>query len=242
MVASRLRQRILTGDVPDGGLLPPQEQLLEEFGVSLASVREALRILETEGLVTVQRGKTGGAIVRLPTADKVAYMAALVLEARSVPVKDVARALQQLEPVCVGMCAARADRARKVLPELRRVTEESRASLDDPARYVGLARRFHEVLVAGCGSETLVLVVGALETLWSTHVDKLARRPSALGAFAARDVRDASLADHDRMVRLIADGDEAAAEQLARDHFSEPERHAFVGAGAGVQAALLTLD
>src|SRR5438477_8806911 len=80
LVAETLRDRIVDGELPDGGLLPKQVDLLEQFGVSLPSIREALRILETEGLVTVQRGKNGGAVTRAPRPGKVAYMLALVLQ------------------------------------------------------------------------------------------------------------------------------------------------------------------
>src|SRR3954470_1673599 len=106
MVAEELRNRILISDLADGDLLPKQEDLLEEFRVSLPSIREALRILETEGLVTVLRGNTGGAVVRMPSAAKVAYMLALVLQSHSVGVDDVAVALRNLEPTCASLAAA----------------------------------------------------------------------------------------------------------------------------------------
>ncbi|HRE03853.1 MAG TPA: GntR family transcriptional regulator, partial [Ilumatobacteraceae bacterium] len=57
MVADVLRQRILSGELGDGSIIGKQEELIEEFNVSKPSIREALRILETEGLISVQRGK-----------------------------------------------------------------------------------------------------------------------------------------------------------------------------------------
>ena len=65
-VAAELRSRILVGDGPHDYRLPTQEQLVKEFGVSYPSIREAIRILETEGLVTVRRGNVGGAEVHRP--------------------------------------------------------------------------------------------------------------------------------------------------------------------------------
>src|SRR5665213_2233949 len=84
IIAVNLRDRILASEFADGSNLPKQEDLLDEFGVSPPSMREALRILETEGLVTVQRGNVGGAVVHQPQVAKVAYMMALVLQARTV--------------------------------------------------------------------------------------------------------------------------------------------------------------
>src|SRR5438309_709655 len=84
MVAAALRKRIVSGGIEDGGMLPKQEDLMAEFGISLPPMREALRILETEGLITVRRGNTGGAVVHQPQATKAAYMLGLVLQSRDV--------------------------------------------------------------------------------------------------------------------------------------------------------------
>src|SRR3954454_21494458 len=66
IVAATLRSRILSGELPDGSLVPKQEDLGEEYLVSPAAIREALRILETEGLVSVMRGSIGGSVVHTP--------------------------------------------------------------------------------------------------------------------------------------------------------------------------------
>src|SRR5665213_1774964 len=95
LIAVNLRDRILASEFADGASLPKQEDLLDEFGVSPPSIREALRILETEGLVTVQRGNVGGAIVLQPKVEKVAYMLALVMQASAVSLGDVSHALVQ---------------------------------------------------------------------------------------------------------------------------------------------------
>src|SRR4051794_32273345 len=96
-VADELRDEILKGSFREGDRLDGQDALLERFNVSMPSIREALGILELEGLVTVQRGKFGGAVVHRPDAARVAYMTALVLESRQSPLADVAEALRFLE-------------------------------------------------------------------------------------------------------------------------------------------------
>src|ERR1700745_2107472 len=110
LIAGVLRDRILSGELRDGDMLPKQEQLLEEFRVSKPSIREALRILETEKLITVKRGNVGGAVVHHPRSQKSAYMLPLVLESRGVTIGDVATAREKLEPVCASLCARRPDR------------------------------------------------------------------------------------------------------------------------------------
>jgi len=233
MVADGLRERILSGELGDGDLLPKQDDLLAEFRVSPPSIREALRILETEGLITVQRGNVGGAIVHRPQASKAAYMLGLVLQSRSVSLEDVMNALRHLEPACAAACAMRPDRETTLLPRLRDNIDRSQANIENADIYIGLARQFHVELVAGCGNETMSLVVGALEALWSAHVDRLALRPALHGSFADRAVRLATLKDHERLYRCIAKGDAAGAERVSREHYSqaseEPQgrQHAF---------------
>src|SRR5665213_3605168 len=111
MVADKLRDRILSGALADGAMLPKQDELVKEFRVSAPAVREALSILTTEGLLTVRRGNVGGAMVHHPQPTKAAYMLALVLQSRSVQLIDVLRALHRFQPACVGACAERQDRA-----------------------------------------------------------------------------------------------------------------------------------
>src|SRR5215471_11999461 len=82
LIAEELRRRITSGVMRDGDLLPKLEELLEEFNVSKPSLREALRILETEGLITVRRGNMGGAFVHAPGSRDAGYMIGLVLESR----------------------------------------------------------------------------------------------------------------------------------------------------------------
>src|SRR6201996_595515 len=115
MVADGLRERILSGELADGAMLPKQDDLLAEFRVSPPSIREALRILETEGLITVQRGNVGGAIVHRPQPAKAAYMLGMVLQSRAVDLLDVQNALRSLEPVCAAAAASRPDRETTLL-------------------------------------------------------------------------------------------------------------------------------
>src|SRR5262249_51768188 len=118
IVAEELRRQIVDGELPDGTVLPPQRQLAEYFNVSLVSVGAALRTLESELLVSVRRGKHGGAIVHAAGKARAAFMLAMVLRSGSTTVTDLRAALQALEPACARFAALRPDRATTLLPEL----------------------------------------------------------------------------------------------------------------------------
>ena len=169
IVASRLRDDILSGRIKEGDILPSQDTLLAEFGVSPPALREAIHILETDGLISVRRGNVGGAVVHPPSAERTAHMISMVLQTRSATPADVSGALMHLEPICAGMCAAREDRLTEVVPYLEAEIQTQTEQFDNLSRYVPNARRFHEAIVSRCGNEPMILLIGSLELIWSTH-------------------------------------------------------------------------
>jgi GntR family transcriptional regulator, transcriptional repressor for pyruvate dehydrogenase complex len=237
IVADELRDQILSSDLPDGASLPKQDQLIEDFGVSPPSLREALRILETEGLVSIVRGNVGGATVAVPRPEKVAYMLAMVLQSRGVAIDDVAASLGELESLCAAMAASLPDRG-ELVATLRARIDESRAVVDTDD-YVRVARQFHEDLVAGCGNHTLIIVLGAVETLWSAHVEELTRRADEVAAFADPALRARSLKAHVAIADAIERGDATKASRLVRGHMTDPTQHGFMGTGLVVRSSVV---
>jgi GntR family transcriptional repressor for pyruvate dehydrogenase complex len=231
MIAGQLRDRILSGSLRDGDRIPTEEELLVEFPVAKASMREAMRILETEGLIAVQRGAKGGAIVRTPKAANAAYMLGLVLCAQGVPLEDVARSIRQLEPACALLCAERTDRMRTVVPRLRKLQEKAEKAIDDPILFMELTRKFHEEMVASCGNQTMILIVGTLETLWSRHVRAAALEETAKGRPQSLAKRQRALEEHARILEAIAKGDAALLRELLIGHLGRVQKQREPGPG-----------
>src|SRR5215471_10366507 len=98
MIADSLRRRILEGELADGDVLPKVDDLLLEFPVSKPSIREAMRILETEGLISVRRGNVGRAVIHSPKPNTAGYILGMVLQMRRTRVTDLAEALAEFEP------------------------------------------------------------------------------------------------------------------------------------------------
>ncbi|MEK1905641.1 MAG: GntR family transcriptional regulator, partial [Pseudomonas sp.] len=97
-IVSQLESMILEGTLKAGERLPAERALAEQFGVSRPSLREALRILEAEGLITVVRGVLGGVVVRAPDVRVTARTAAVLLQSRNVTLGDVHDARSVIEP------------------------------------------------------------------------------------------------------------------------------------------------
>ncbi|MGV0814141.1 GntR family transcriptional regulator [Mycolicibacterium boenickei] len=237
IVASKLRDDILSGRLRAGDILPTQESLFQEFGVSPPALREAIHLLETDGLISVRRGNMGGAVVQLPSPERTAHMISMVLQTRAATPADVSGALLHLEPICAGMCAARADRATEVVPYLQAEIDTQTAQFDNAAQYVRNARRFHEVLVARCGNEPMILLIGSLELIWSAHESQV------WGDDLNQKTMRAALRDHQRLLDAIADGDSARATKLAADHLTAA-RHTTLAAGTDktIEARLISHD
>lgn len=205
------------GELADGSILPKEDELLREFPVSKPSLREAMRILEAEGLLRVRRGKLGGAVVRRPNAANVAYTIGLVLGSQDVSLSDVGGALRQMEPACAALCAERADRGHMVVPALRALHAEAVEAADDFQSAISASRRFHEALVALCGNQTMIMLAGALETLWSAHEQGWSTRVTDDGIVPI-DERLAVLEEHRQVIDAIESGDAHRAHDLAAAH------------------------
>jgi len=241
LVASRLRDDILTGRLKEGDVLPSQESLFAEFGVSPPAVREAIHILESDGLISVRRGNVGGAVVHLPSAERTAHMISMVLQTRAATPGDVSEALLHLEPICAGMCAARADRETEVVPHLQAAIDAQAEQFDTPSRYVPNARRFHEAIVSRCGNEPMILLIGSLEVIWSVHESSVwsdERHPG--DPMEPRTMR-AAMRDHHRLLDAIAGGNTVRAVRLAQDHLAAARRNTLAaGTDKTIEAKLIS--
>ena len=106
-LADALRERILTGDFTEGAPLPSERDIVGETGLGRGSVREALRVLEVEGLIRTKSGRYGGAFAARPDESGLTRFVSLFVRGRR-----------------VGNCALsrRDPRSNRVWPFLRRKT------------------------------------------------------------------------------------------------------------------------
>lgn len=229
IIADELRRQIIDGELADGDVLPRQDVLVEQFNVSLVSLREALRILETEGLVSVRRGNRGGAVVHAPAKASAAYMLGLLLQSDYVPLADLGTALQELEPMCAALAARRADRADELIPKLRELNQAMAECIDDGARFTEIGNQFHDEIVRGCGNHTMIAVVGSLETLWTSHLQQWADKTAARGEYPSMGKRKVALSTHNKITDAIEEGEGERARRLAARHLADTQTYFMAG-------------
>jgi DNA-binding FadR family transcriptional regulator len=224
-IADELRRLIIAGELDEGDSLGHEPDLIERFGVSRPSLREALRILEAEGLISVVRGVLGGVVVHRPDQRQTARTAALVLQARNVTLADVFQARTIIEPAAVRLIAA--SRGRKAAARrLRELIAAEDEVIDDPEAFGPANARFHEELVAMAGNQTLTIVAEMLNEVVARAVTAVSQAGRD-GAAAGTDDGDGSVATRRRGVRsqerlaaLVEAGDADAAEEHWRTHMA----------------------
>ncbi|HEY1292347.1 MAG TPA: GntR family transcriptional regulator [Chloroflexota bacterium] len=107
-VAERIRAAIRAGELRDGDRLPPERLLIEQFGYSRAIVREALRMLEEEDLISLHAGRNGGAVIRKPGTERLVNAFDMLLRLQMTTQEDFYEARRLLEPLLVQLAIERA--------------------------------------------------------------------------------------------------------------------------------------
>ena len=161
-VAEQIRAQIATGAISPGEMLPSETVLLDEFGVARPTMREALRILESDGLVRILRGVNGGAQVREPELSTLARRAGLYLQMQNVHLGDLMECLSIIQPRAVAMAAKEATSTQ--LHELRTQLGII-ASATDNQDFTDEATEFLNLLVQASGNQALAFVSTLLHRL-----------------------------------------------------------------------------
>lgn len=146
ILANRLRDSILSDDVKEGSALPSERDLVLQLGASRTTVREALRILELEGLISVKPGPKGGATVRRPTYQQVSRSLALLLRAERVSFVQLLEARRIVEGDCARLAAQNATADDRQL--LDDSVEAMEAALNDYPAFFAENIKFHHLLSA----------------------------------------------------------------------------------------------
>ena len=214
IVAARIRRQIVTGELPEGTILPPESILTAQYQVSRPTLREAFRILESELLITVRRGVQGGARIHTPSAQVASRYAASLLQYRGTTLDDVQRARLLVEPPAAALVGRAGDAA--AIDELAGILDDEARAMKDPAALREAGTRFHRRLVELSGNRTLALFSAMLEQITDAHTARL----QALEATRRSERRHGKEghSDHERLVELLRAGAATEAERFWREH------------------------
>ena len=230
VLAARLQQEILSGIYPAGAGLPTERELVLATGLSRGSVREALRILEAQGLVRTRAGRYGGSVVSRPTDALLASHINLFAKGRGVSLSSLVQARQALEPM-VAYLAAR-NRSAQDLAALRRVSALlDEASVDDVPRFLEENANWHTALAEASHNDLLRAFIASISGLMM--------EASRIENFASDDVRRLVTQSHRRILQAIVAQDADAARRRAERDVQAYAKHleVVVAAAGGKMAA-----
>jgi GntR family transcriptional repressor for pyruvate dehydrogenase complex len=209
VVAEYIRRDIVTGILKEGESLPPAAVLIERFGVSKPTMREALRVLESEALIEVRRG-AGGARIRLPNEEGAGRAVGILLQLNQTTMEDVSQARMIFEPPLAGILARSWD--DDDLAKLRAGLESSRRALSDPIAFAERQADFHQLVMTLAGNRTLALMGRLLNEVIRRHETAVNRDPEH------DPLRATALKEHEEFVKLVEERRDTDAEALWRRH------------------------
>jgi DNA-binding FadR family transcriptional regulator len=213
-VVQGLRGRILSGSLQPGASLPPERELAGQLAVSRATLREGLSILSQMGLLSIHRGRAGGAVVTAPRATTVSASIALLFQTRAVTAGQLCEFRRALEVEAAQLAAVR--RSRQELEEISTALDAYVASGTDTVAQGLHGRAFHYAVARASGNPLLAETMTSLNDAFAAcfHLQHTARAPDP-----AQLIHDL----HWPILDAIHHRDESAARRAMLAHFAQLE-------------------
>jgi DNA-binding FadR family transcriptional regulator len=208
VLARELRERILSGELPEGAALPAERELVKQTQMSRATVREALRILEVQNLVRVKAGRAGGAFVQRPSTASMANTVSMLIRGRQIKLADLMDTREALEPFCAELAATK--RTNEDLERLDRANDALADPNADLARFLQANLDWHVgVAIAGHNELLIGFMTGLSQAIYAGTEN---------ASFVDETVRDVTARAHKSITRAIRERDAEAAGRRMRRH------------------------
>jgi len=209
-IVRQVKGMIAEGRLKSGDQLPPERDLAEKFVVSRTSVREALRALESLGLVEIRPGE--GTFVREVSVESLIEPLALVMVSQREAIAELFEARQMIEPTLAALAARRA--TPEELSEMDRILEAQAKEV--AAGRTGLEQdaEFHAAIGAAAHNRAITRIAHAVMDLLRQSREESLNTPGR---------PDRSHNDHRRVLAAIRNRDEPAARQAMIEHLQAVE-------------------
>ncbi|WP_208025782.1 FadR/GntR family transcriptional regulator [Amycolatopsis acidicola] len=208
VLADELRERILEGEFEEGTALPTERDLVTQTRMSRTTVREALRILEVQGLVRIKAGRGGGAFVQRPGKDSVASSVSLLIRGQQVRLAALLETREAIEPYCAKLAARHRTDA-----DLARLDAANKAIADEDGSLADFLQAnvdWHVAVATASHNELLTGLMTALSTAIYTATEN--------EAFVDDEVRRTTVRAHKSITTAIRAQDPDAAVRRMNRH------------------------
>ncbi len=208
-ISETLKERILNGEFPPGSYLPAAGDLLEEFGVSRPTLREALNTLETDGLIQLRRGPNGGAIVQSPDNAAIIRQLGFLLRYDGTTIEQLMDVRLLVDPLAARLVAEQGN--EEDIERIGQSLERQRALKGAGSHEDWFKENlyFHWA-IASASNNPVVRVLS--ESLHNITLD------GGLKIRVKRSERATSIEEHAAVYEAIAEGDGDKAAEMLRHH------------------------
>lgn len=163
VVARQIKKAVLSGEVSVGDKLPGERDMITQFGYSRSVIREALRLLEDDGLIRLYAGRNGGAVVTNPDTTQIMSNIDMLLRLQQTGVSEVHEAQRLIEPEVVRLAIAKATAEDFV--RIRETIELIEAHPDDIELVRVQSNRFHTLLGEATKNNVIAIIAGILRQI-----------------------------------------------------------------------------
>jgi len=214
VIARDLAQYIVDSRLPAGTRLPREREMIEQLGVGRTTLREALRSLETRGVLTIRSGPGGGPVVRRPEPSDLTESLTLILQFQRATLVEVLDARAWIEPTVARMAASHITKAE--IRRLEEINEEMKAAIDSDEESIMRAnQQFHRVIAASTGNLVVQIFTETLLNVADSGATELKH---------SRDFKRVAVQGHEEVIAALEAGDPDRAEAAMREHVLEGKK------------------
>lgn len=218
LLAADLRRQILRGELAADQQLPPEPELIARLQISRDTLREALRILESQQLLEIKRGRGGGAVVRRPGLQAVGRYVALLLQLRRTTLAHLEEARSVIEPPAAQQTALLDGTDH--LEQLQALYETERAS-GDALSFVAAMSAFDQAVTDLSGNRTLAVIAGVFRDIYAGQIYASVKGNDAP---LAERIAWRVIASHSALLEAVRRRDAALAQQAWTDYLYTTSR------------------
>jgi GntR family transcriptional regulator, transcriptional repressor for pyruvate dehydrogenase complex len=215
LVAQRIVRDVVRGGLRPGDLLPPERTMLEKYETGRGTLREALRLLEFQGVIALKPGPRGGPVLLDPDASHLANTVVLLMQLKEAPFRTIVEVRSALEPMISSLAAERI--SDESLDDLGGTIDQMRENLGDQHLFLDANKRFHDIIAWSSGNALFGYIVDSLLGIMDGTI---------IGIDYPSPRRAAILKAHESIYEALRARDEKESEARMRKHIDEYVRYA----------------
>jgi GntR family transcriptional repressor for pyruvate dehydrogenase complex len=209
VIARQIMSDVARRGLKPGDFLPAERTMVETYGVGRSTLREALRLLEFQGVISLKPGPGGGPILQDPSGADLASTMVLLLQMKQAPFRTILEVRSAVEPVISRLAAERM--SDEALDRLAESVSSMRRNLDDRNMFLEDNKQFHDIIAWSSGNALFGYLVDSM--LGIMH-------GTAIGIDYPKYRREAIVVAHQEILDSLRARDPVVSEERMRDHIA----------------------